>query len=125
MTFRRSELGLRALSFALAFALMIVVHGERRATTTFTVPVEVQAPASLVPAGKLPATLRVSLSGPWARLRSIRDDELGAVTIELSRSSPGVATWTVHPESLQLPPGVRVDSLYPNQGMVEVKPDPT
>ncbi len=38
MTLPRSELGLRVLPFALAFALLVVVHGERVVTTTFTVP---------------------------------------------------------------------------------------
>lgn len=121
--FRRFDIGLRVLSFALAFALLVLVHGERRVSTTFIVPVEAQLQASLEPATALPESLRVSLSGPWARLRSLQASDLGSVTIDLSRTSPGVASWFVHPESLHLPVGVRVESLYPSQGTVELKRD--
>ncbi|HET6439302.1 MAG TPA: hypothetical protein VFG59_14630 [Anaeromyxobacter sp.] len=120
MTLRRSELGLRALSFALAFALLVVVHGERRVSTTFTVPVEVEIPGPVEPAAALPTSLRVSVSGPWARLRSLQGSDLGPVTIDLSRTSPGLASWSVRPESLHLPSGVQVVSLYPSQGTVEL-----
>ncbi len=124
MTLPRPELGLLALSFALAFALLVVVHGERDVSTTFTVPVALELPASLEPATALPTTLRVSVSGPWARLRSLQASELGPVTIDVSRTSPGVASWSVRPESLHLPSGVQVQSLYPAQGTVELRDHP-
>jgi len=118
LTMRSAELGLRVLSVALAFALMVVVHGERRITATFVVPVEAQLPPSLEPAAALPASLRVSVAGPWARLRSLRASDLGPITIDVSRTSPETATWSVSPESLHLPTGLQLESLYPSQGTV-------
>lgn len=120
MSLRRPELGLRVLSFALAFALLVVVHGERRVATTFAVPVEAQDPASLPRAAALPASLRVSVSGPWARLRSLHASDLGPVAVDLSRTGTGVASWSARPESLHLPPGVRVESVFPSQGTLEL-----
>ncbi len=120
---RRSDLGLRVLSFAMAVALLFVVHGERRVSYTFTVPLEARLPAGLEPSSPLPASLHVSASGPWARLRSLEGSDLGPVTIDLSRTGPGVASWFVRPESLHLPSGVRVESLYPSQGTVDLRQD--
>jgi hypothetical protein len=68
-------------------------------------------------------SLHVSLSGPWARLRSLDAGDVGPVTIDLSRTGAGVASWFVRPESLRLPPGVRVESLYPSQGTVQLERD--
>lgn len=118
-----SDLGLRLLSIAMAAALLIVVHGERRVSYTFSVPLEARLPAGLEPSLPLPGSLRVSVSGPWARLRSLEGRDLGPVTIDLSRTGPGVASWFVRPESLHLPSGVRVESLYPSQGTVELQRD--
>ncbi len=120
---RQSERGLQILSFAMAIALLFVVHGERRASYTFTVPLETRLPVGLEPAVPLPDSLRVSISGPWARLRSLDGADLGPVTIDLSRSGPGVASWFVRPESLHLPSGARVESLYPSQGSVDLQRD--
>ena len=120
---QRSDLGLRLLSIAMAAALLIVVHGERRVSYTFSVPLEARLPAGLEPSVPLPGSLRVSVSGPWARLRSLEGSDLGPVTIDLSRTGLGVASWFVRPESLHLPSGVRVESLYPSQGTVELQRD--
>jgi hypothetical protein len=120
---RQSELGLRLLAVAMAAALLFVVHGERRVSYSFRVPLEARLPAGLEPSLPFPARLHVSVSGPWARLRSLDGQNLGPVTIDLSRTGPGVASWFVRPESLHLPPGVRVESLYPSQGTVDLKRD--
>jgi hypothetical protein len=45
------------------------------------------------------------------------------VTLDLSQTGPGVASWYVRPESLRLPSGVRVESLYPSQGTVSLQRD--
>ena len=91
---RQSDLGLQLLSFAMAMGLLFVVHGEQRVSYTFSVPLEARLPAGL-----------------------------GPVTIDLSRTGPGVASWFVRPESLHLPSGVRVESLYPSQGTVDLRRD--
>ena len=118
---QRFDVGLRLLSLTMAAALLFVVRGERRASFAFTVPVEAKLPAGLEPAAPLPASLRVSVSGPWARLRSLDAADLGPVVIDLSRTGAGAASWSVRPESLRLPVGVRVESLYPSQGIVQLQ----
>jgi hypothetical protein len=120
---KRSDLGLKLLSLAMAAALLVVVRGERRASWTVTVPLEARLPEGLEPATPLPESLRVSLSGPWARLRSLEGGDVGPITIDLSRTGAGVASWFVRPESLRLPSGVRVESLYPSQGTVSLQRD--
>lgn len=118
---RRSELTLALLSVAVALGLLVVVRGEKRVTTTFSVPVRAHVPADLRPAGALPSEVTVSVSGPWARLRSLDPGSLGPLRLELSRERPGVATWYVKPGALHLPRGVRVDALHPAQGSVELR----
>jgi hypothetical protein len=119
----RSDFGLRLVSLAIALALFLVVRGERRVSHTFSVPIEARLPEGLAPAAPLPERLKVSVSGPWARLRTLEGADLGPVTIDLSRTGPGLASWFVRPESLRLPTGVRVDSLYPSQGTVDLLRD--
>jgi hypothetical protein len=111
------------LSLGLALALLVVVHGERRVTYALSVPFEARLPAGLEPATPLPNSLRVALSGPWARLRTLDAGDLGPVIVDLSRTGPGVASWSVRPESIHLPPGVQVQSIHPAQGMVELRRD--
>ncbi len=120
---QRSDLALRLLSFAMAAALVVFVHGERRVSYTLSVPVETKLAHGMEAASPLPETLRVSLSGPWARLRSLDGPDLGPVIIDLSRTRAGTASWSVRPESLQVPPGVRVESLHPAQGTVDLQRD--
>ena len=122
-TVLRSERGLLLLSIVLAAALLFVVRGERRVSYSYRVPIEARLPSGIEPTAPLPAHLRVSVSGPWARLRSLDGGDLGPVTIDLSRTGAGVASWYVRPESLRLPPGVRVESLYPSQGIVHLQKD--
>jgi hypothetical protein len=119
----RSETKLKLLSLAMAIALLVVVRGERRASSAFDVALEARLPRGFAPATPLPEELRVSLSGPWARLRSLDASELGPVTVDVTRAGGGKATWFVRPESLHLPSGVRVESVYPSQGTVELERD--
>ena len=120
---RQSDVALGLLAVAMAAALLFIVHGERPVSHHFRVPLAARLPAGVEPSEPLPASLHVSVSGPWSRLRSLDAAELGPVTIDLSRTGPGVVSWFVRPESLHLPAGVRVESLYPSQGTVELQRD--
>jgi hypothetical protein len=120
---QRSDLRLKFLSLAMAAALLFVIRGERRVAFTLTVPTAVKLPRGLEAADPLPETLRISLAGPWSRLRTLDANDVGPVTIDLSRTGHGRASWFVRPESLHLPAGVHVESLSPSQGTVEVQRD--
>ena len=119
---RRSDLRLRLLALGIAVALVILVHGEKRAALTFALPVAVSLPAGVAPAAPLPAALSVTVSGPWARLRNLAPAALGPIPLELSlsRGSAGAGSWYARPELLHVPRGLRVDAVHPSQGAVEL-----
>ncbi|HZZ82963.1 MAG TPA: hypothetical protein VFE30_00340 [Anaeromyxobacteraceae bacterium] len=116
----RSDLRLWLLSLLMAVALLLVVRGERRVSYAFWVPLEARLPRGMVTADPLPSELKVSLNGPWARLRSLDAAEMGPVLIDLSRTGPGPISWYVRADSLHLPAGVHVESIHPAQGSVEL-----
>jgi hypothetical protein len=118
---RRSDLALALLAVAIAVGLLLVVRGEKRVTATYTVAVRSVLPADLRPEGPLPSEATIAVSGPWSRLRTLDPAALGALRLDLSRATPGVATWYVKPEALHLPRGVRVDAVHPAQGSVELR----
>lgn len=118
---RRSDLARMALSVGIAVALLLLVHGEKRYSVTYSVPVVTAVPGSLEASGPLPSEATVSVSGPWALLRGLQPRSLGPLRAELSRSTPGMATWYVKPDTLRLPRGVRVDAIHPSQGSVDLR----
>ena len=88
------------------------------------IPLQTRTPAGLSPTTPLPTHLTVSVIGPWSMLRSLSDERLGPVTLDLNASGPGVAAWFVRPQSIHLPAGVRITSLFPAQGTVELAKQP-
>jgi hypothetical protein len=117
---RSSDPVLRLVALAIAVGLFVVVHGERRVTVTFAVPLAPRLAAGFA-ADSLPADVSVTVSGPWSRLRAIDGEDLGPAVIDLTRAGPGSVPWVVRPEALHVPRGVRVESIYPAQGTVELR----
>jgi hypothetical protein len=121
----RSDLSLRLLALVIAMALLLVVHGEKSTTVTWELPLAVALPAGVEPAQPLPEAVSVSISGPWATLRSLRPEALGAVPVVLTRTGPGFSAWYTRPEALHLPRGLRIDAVHPAQGSVELRRGPS
>jgi hypothetical protein len=117
---RSSDPVLRLVALAIAIGLFVVVRGERRVTLTFTVPLAPKLPPALAVAEALPADVSVTVSGPWSRLRAIEGDDLGPAVIDLTRAGPGAVPWVVRPEALHVPRGIRVESIYPAQGTIDL-----
>ncbi len=117
---RSSDLLLRLFALAAAVGLFLVVRGERQVTLTFAVPVAPRLPPATSAAGPLPADVSVTVSGPWSRLRAVDGDDLGPAVVDLTRAGAGTVAWVVRPEALHVPHGVRVESIYPAQGTVEL-----
>lgn len=120
---RRSDLVLALFSIALAFALFVVVRGERRVTAVFTVPVEAVLAPRLPQLDTLPAEVTVAVNGPWARLRVLDAARVGPVRIDVTRAGSAQAAWRVRAEALHLPHGLRVESITPSQGTVDLRRD--
>lgn len=120
---RRSELALALLAIAIAVALFVVVRGERRVTAAFTVPVEAVLAPRLPQIDTLPAEVSVAVNGPWARLRVLDPASVGPVRIDVTRAGGGHAAWRVRAEALRLPHGLRVESITPSQGTVDLRRD--
>ncbi len=118
---RGSDPVLRLVALAIALGLFVIVRGERQVTVAFTVPLATKLPPAMELAGPLPSDVTVSVSGPWSRLRPVDGDELGPAVVDLTRAGPGLVPWVVRPEALHLPHGVRVESIYPAQGTVELR----
>jgi hypothetical protein len=118
---RSSDAALRVLALVVAVALLVVVRGERTVTVSVNVPLAPRLPPALGVAGSLPADVSVSLAGPWSRLRAIDPADLGPALADLTRAGPATAAWSVRPETLHVPRGVRVASIYPATGTVELR----
>jgi hypothetical protein len=111
------------LSAAIALALLVIVHGERRVTAAYVLPVEADLPAGTAPSAALPDEVTVVVSGPWSRLRGLDVAKLGPVRVELARGTRGVVAWRARPEALHVPSGARVESITPAQGSIELRRD--
>lgn len=118
---RRPDLPLALLALGVAVALLLVVRGEKRVSRAYTLEVQAALPAGLHPDGPLPAEATVSVVGPWSRLRTLDPGAVGPLRLELSRATPGVATWYLKPEAIRLPRGVRVEAVHPAQGTVDLR----
>jgi len=117
-----SRLPLQLLALAVSLSLFLLVRGERRIALSYPVTCELQLPSGFTPAAPLPAEVTVSLSGPWSRLRSLDPASLGPIRVDLSRARAGPASWSVRPDAVHVPRGVRVDSVFPAQGTVDLRP---
>lgn len=120
---RRSDLALALLSLAIALALFVVVRGERRVTAAFTVPVEAVLAPRVPPLDALPTEVTVAVSGPWSRLRVLDAARVGPVRIDVARAGAGQAAWRARAEALHLPHGLRIESITPSQGTVDLPRD--
>ena len=120
---RRSDLALALLAVAIALALFVVVRGERRVTAAYTVPVEAVLAPRLQPVDALPAEVTVAVNGPWARLRILDPASLGSFRINVTRAGAGQVAWRARAEALRIPHGLRVESITPAQGTIDLRGD--
>ncbi|ABS26537.1 hypothetical protein [Anaeromyxobacter sp. Fw109-5] len=120
---RRSDLALGFLAVAIAAALFVVVRGERRVTAVYTVPVEAVLAPRVPKVEGLPTEVTVAVNGQWARLRVLDPASLGPVRIDVTRGGAAAVAWHARAEALHLPLGLRVESITPAQGTIDLRRD--
>lgn len=120
---RRSDLALGLLAVAIAVALYVVVRGERRVTAAYTVPIDAVLAPRVPHVEGLPTEVTVAVSGQWARLRVLDPASLGPVRVDVSRAGAGQLAWRARAEAVRLPLGLRLESITPAQGTIDLRRD--
>lgn len=108
------NVGLKALSVALAVLLWFMVAGQKEAERSLRVALEFQnIPQQLELIGDPPSTADIRVRGASGALGQLRSGDLVA-SIDLSAARPGRRMFHLTAEQVSVPAGVRVLSVVPS-----------
>ncbi len=110
----RRNLSLKGVALALAVARWWFVAGESKIQVGFAVPLEVRGvPHGTAITNKIERQVEVHLVGPPSVLSALQPAEV-SVAIDLSAARAGRTVVPLYERSVKVPPGVRVQRVYPN-----------
>lgn len=104
--------GLKFLSLVLAVTVFLLVNTDKDREITVRVGVRYELPADKVLTSEQLDEVRVTIKGPWRRLRQFDERELGRIDLDL-RNSPSGDVAITHDMISNLPPGLEVISVNP------------
>jgi YbbR domain-containing protein len=104
--------GLKFLSLVLAVTVFLLVNTDKDREITVRVGVRYDMPADKVLTSEQLDEVKVTLKGPWRRLRQFDERELGRIELDLRNSPTGDVAIT-HDMIANLPPGLEVLSINP------------
>jgi len=108
------NLGLKAVALALAVAAWWFVAGENKVLVSFTVPLEIRnVPKEMTITNKPERQVEVRLSGPSSLLSGMRPSEISAA-VDLAAGRGGRQSFTLSDRSVKVPPGIKVQRIYPS-----------
>jgi YbbR domain-containing protein len=105
------NLGLKFLSMVLAITVFLLVNTDRDREISARVGVSYTLPDDKVLVSDRLDEVRVSIKGPWQRLRKFDERELERINLDLRRAQSGEVYIT--PDMVELPSGLRVTSISP------------
>ena len=119
----RQNLGLKIVALALAVAAWWFVAGESKVLVSFTIPLEIRnVPREMTITNKVERQVEVRLSGPSSLLSGMRPSEISA-SVDLAAGHAGRQYFTLDDRSVKVPPGVKLQRIYPSS--IEVVLDRT
>ena len=111
--FASQNLGLKILALALAVAAWWFVAGENKVLVSFTIPLEIRnVPKGLTITNKPERQVEVRLSGPSSLLSGMRPSEISA-GVDLTAGHAGRQYFTLDDRAVKVPPGIKVQRIYP------------
>jgi YbbR domain-containing protein len=117
----RRNLWLKAIALGLAVALWWFVAGESKVQVGFIVPLEIRnIPSGLTITNKVERQVEVRLAGPPSLLGTLKPSDINAA-IDLTGSKPGKHVIPVDDRSIRVPPGIKVQRIYPDTVEVSVE----
>lgn len=103
---------LKFLSMVLAVTVFLLVNTDKDNEITVRAPVEYVYPADKVLVSEEIPEVRVTIKGPWRRLKEFDERQLGEIRLDLSHAPTGEVSLT--PDMVtNLPPGLRVTAISP------------
>lgn len=105
------NVGLKFLSMVLAITVFLLVNTDRDREITARVGVSYTLPDDKVLVSERLDEVRITIKGPWQRLRRFDERELDRINIDLRRAQSGEITIT--PDMISLPSSLKVTSISP------------
>ncbi len=105
------NLGLKFLSMVLAITVFLLVNTDKDREISARVGVSYTLPDDKVLVSDRLDEVRVSIKGPWRRLRKFDERELDRINLDLRRAPSGDLPIT--PDMIHLPSGLTVESISP------------
>lgn len=105
------NVGLKFLSMVLAITVFLLVNTDRDREITARVGVSYTMPDDKVLVSERLEEVRITIKGPWQRLRRFDERELDRINIDLRRAQSGDVTIT--PDMISLPSGLSITSISP------------
>ena len=105
------NIGLKFLSLVLAVTVFLLVNTDKDREITARIGVSYSLPDDRVLVSERVEEVRVTIKGPWQRLRKFDEREVERVNIDLRRASAGDVVIT--PDMIKLPSGLVVTSISP------------
>jgi YbbR domain-containing protein len=105
------NLGLKFLSMVLAITVFLLVNTDRDREIAARIGVSYTMPDDKVLVSERLDEVRITIKGPWQRLRRFDERELDRINIDLRRAQSGEVTIT--PDMITLPSGLTVTSISP------------
>jgi YbbR domain-containing protein len=105
------NVGLKFLSIVLAITVFLLVNDDKDREITVRVGVGYQLPADKVLVSDRIDEVRVTLRGPWRRLRQLDERELDRISVDLRGQQGDELQFT--PDMVHVPTGLRVASIAP------------
>ncbi len=116
-----TNIATKAVSLMIAIVLWFVVLGSRNAEVSKEIPLQIVTAQDIVPANDLPDRITFKLSGPKAFLRTILDRRESPIRVDLSRAKPGIVTYRFFADNIQVPIGVKVQSISPAKVQIRLE----
>ena len=105
------NVGLKFLSMVLAITVFLLVNTDRDREITARVGVSYTMPDDKVLVSERLEEVRITIKGPWQRLRKFDEREVDRINIDLRRAQSGDVTIT--PDMISLPSGLTITSISP------------
>ena len=105
------NLGFKFLSMVLALTVFLLVNTDRDREITALVGVSYRVPDDRVLVSPRLDSVKVTVRGPWRRLRQFDDREIERLDLDLSHAQSGEIAIT--PDMVHLPSGLTLTSISP------------